>query len=57
MNDEALTKVMTRLEAEIGEKRLTALRIEAARRHVSVLTLLGEAVAQYATALTGKKVA
>lgn len=51
MNDEALTKVMSALEQEIGQERLSAIRREAARRGVSVLSLLGDAVAQFAEAL------
>ncbi len=51
MNDDALAKVMKELEEQIGADRLSALRREAARRGVSVMTLLGDAVVQFAELL------
>lgn len=52
MNDEALAKVMKELESQIGEERLSALRREAARRGVTVMKLLGDAVVQFSELLT-----
>ena len=54
MNDESLAKVMAELEKQIGSERLSAIRREAAKRGVSVLTLLGEAVSSYIPKLTGE---
>ncbi len=51
MNDEALAKVMSALEEQIGSERLSALRREAAKRGVTVLSLLGDAVVQFSEAL------
>jgi len=51
MNDEALAKVMSALGEKIGEERLSAIRREAARRGVSVITLLADAVVTYSDAL------
>lgn len=52
MNDEALAKVMKELEAQIGPERLSALRREAARRGVTVMKLLGDAVVLFSEQLT-----
>ena len=51
MNDEALAKVMEKLEQEIGEERLSALRREAANRGTTVIKLLGDAVISFADKL------
>lgn len=51
MNDEALSKIMAEIEDQIGPERLSAIRRLAARKGVSVLKLLGDAVAQYADRL------
>lgn len=47
MNDNSLAKVMAEIEEKIGKERLSALRRQAARQGVSVITLLGEAVMIY----------
>ena len=51
MNDEALAKVMAKLEEQIGKERVSALRRSATRKGVSVLTLLGESVSIYLSKL------
>lgn len=52
MSDDALAKILAELEREIGPERLSALRREAARRGVSVLHLLSEAVVDFSNRLT-----
>lgn len=52
MNDESLAKVMAELEEMVGPERLSALRREAARRGVSIVKLLGDAVVQFSDRLT-----
>jgi hypothetical protein len=52
MNDESLAKVMAELEEMIGPDRLSALRREAAKRGVSIVKLLGDAVVQFSERLT-----
>ena len=51
MNDDALAKVMEKLEQDIGEERLSALRREAANRGTTVIKLLGDAVMSFADKL------
>lgn len=51
MNDEALAKVMEKLEQEIGKERLSALRREATKQGTTVIKLLGDAVMIFADKL------
>jgi DNA invertase Pin-like site-specific DNA recombinase len=57
VKDESLAKVMAELETKIGKERLSALRREAAKRGISVLSLLGDAVSEYVSNLTGEEAA
>lgn len=57
MNDDSLSKVMAEFEKNIGPERLSAIRREAVRQGVSVIKLLGDAVAEFADKMakpTGK---
>ena len=52
MPDNELAVVLAELETEIGAERLSALRREAARRRVSILTLISEAIVSFSEKLT-----
>lgn len=47
MDDESLARVMAKLEKKVGKERVSAIRREAVKRGVSVLTVLGDAVLKY----------
>ena len=51
MPDNDLTQILADLEKQIGPERLSALRREAARRQVSILTLISEAIVEYSKRL------
>jgi hypothetical protein len=55
MQDESLAKVLAKLEEKIGAERMSALRRRAAKKKVSVLTLLGDAVTSYLPKINNKE--